>query len=40
MALADRDTFVATQDAGLKRRIKGKAGGIITLRQKKYLVLA
>jgi rRNA-processing protein FCF1 len=38
-SLADKDTLVATQDAGLKRRVKGKAGGIITLRQKRYLIL-
>ena len=39
VTLADKDTFVATQDMALKRRLKGKAGGIITLRQKKYLIL-
>ena len=39
VTLADKDTFVATQDMALKRRLKGKAGGIITLRQKKYLIM-
>ncbi len=40
VALADKDTLVATQDMGLKRRLKGKAGGVITLRQKKYLIIS
>ncbi len=39
VTLADKDTLVATQDMALKRRLKGKAGGIITLRQKKYLIV-
>lgn len=33
--LAGKDTVIATQDKGLKKRIKTK---IITMRQKKYLV--
>ena len=36
---ATEDMIVATQDAALKQRLKDKAGGIITLRQKKYLIL-
>ncbi|MBI4149966.1 DNA-binding protein [Candidatus Woesearchaeota archaeon] len=40
VALADKDTFIATQDVVLKRRLKGKVGGIITLRQKKYLIIS
>lgn len=39
VTMADNDTLVATQDAILKRRLKSKAGGIITLRQKKYLIM-
>ena len=39
VASADMETLVATQDAGLKRRLKGKCG-IITLRQKRYLIIA
>lgn len=37
--IADNHTLVATQDAILKQRLKNKAGGIITLRQKKYLII-
>ena len=31
--------IVATQDINLKRRVKRKGAGIITMRQKKFLVL-
>src|SRR3989344_7085542 len=34
---SDEDTIVATQDAGLKRRLREKGIPIITLRQKRYL---
>lgn len=37
--LADADTIIATQDKELKARIKKKGAKIITLRQKKYLIL-
>ena len=36
---ASKNTIVATQDAILKKRLKTKNIPIITLRQKKYLVL-
>lgn len=36
---ATKEFIVATQDKGLKRRLKGKNISIITLRQKKYLIL-
>ena len=35
--IADKDTIVATQDAELKKRLKGKNIPQIVLRQKKYL---
>lgn len=35
LRFADDDTIVATQDAALKRRLKGIS--VITLKQKKYL---
>ena len=41
-ALASMDpqtTIIATQDAGLARRFKAKKGKVITMRQKKYLVI-
>jgi len=37
--LVNKDFVVATQDIGLKRRLKKKKIPIITLRQKKYLKL-
>jgi len=38
--LADRkSTFVLTQDQGLKRRLKAKGVPVITIRQKKFLVV-
>lgn len=38
--VADKETcIVATQDAELKRRLKQKQVPVITIRQKKYLVL-
>jgi len=37
--IADKNTFVATQDAELKQKLKDKSVGVITLRQKKYLVM-
>lgn len=36
---ADEETIVATQDQGLKRRLKAKAIPVIIIRQKKYLQL-
>ncbi len=39
VALVDRDVLVATQDMALKRRLKHKAGGVIVMRQKKYLII-
>ncbi len=36
---ADKETIVATQDQGLKRRLRAKAIPIIVIRQKKYLQL-
>ena len=39
VAVADKDTIVATQDQGLKRRLKEKDIQIIYLRQKKHLQL-
>jgi len=38
--LTDKETYVATQDKELKRRIKDKGGKIITLRNKKILVIS
>jgi|SRR3989344_1403648 len=35
--IADKDTFVATIDAGLKKRLKNKSYSVIFVRQKKYL---
>ncbi|MBS3109028.1 hypothetical protein J4227_00675 [Candidatus Woesearchaeota archaeon] len=35
--VADTNFIVATQDLALKRRLKAKGAGIITIRQKKYL---
>ena len=35
----DKNTVVATQDQGLKRRLKSKGIPIIVIRQKKYLQL-
>ena len=32
-------TIIATQDAGLARRFKAKNGKVITMRQKRYLVI-
>ena len=40
VALANKQTIVATQDILLKRRLRDIVGGIITLRQKKYLIIA
>lgn len=37
--IADKDTVVATQDAGLKRKLRQKGVPLIVLRQKKYLML-
>ncbi len=37
--LANKDTYVATQDKELKSRLKKKGVKIITLRQKKYLII-
>lgn len=37
--LVDKDYIVATQDTGLKRRLKNKGVLVITIRQKNYLVL-
>ncbi|MBU0929660.1 MAG: hypothetical protein KJ623_01155 [Nanoarchaeota archaeon] len=37
--LVDKDYIVATQDQGLKRRLKNKGVLIITIRQKNYLAL-
>ncbi|MFH1506380.1 MAG: PIN domain-containing protein [archaeon] len=34
---SDDDTYVATQDKGLKKRLKEKNIKVITLKQKKYL---
>lgn len=39
VAIAADDVIVATQDIALKQRLKNKAGGVITLRQKKYLIM-
>ena len=36
---SDKDTFVATQDAALKKRVQKKGARVISLRQKKYLVV-
>ncbi len=36
---ANKDTVVATQDQGLKRRLKEKGIPVIIIRQKKYLQL-
>lgn len=35
----DKDFVVATQDVGLKRRLKNKGVLVITIRQRRYLVL-
>lgn len=37
--LVDKDYIVATQDQGLKRRLKNKGVLVITIRQRRYLVL-
>jgi len=37
---SDKDTFIATQDKALRKRLKDKGSKIIGLRQKKYLVIA
>jgi len=37
VGMADKDTYVATQDAELKRRLKAKGVKRIILRSKKYL---
>ena len=37
--IAKKSDYIATQDIGLKRRLKGKAN-IITMRQKKFLKIA
>ena len=36
---ADKNTFIATQDKALRKRVKEKGAKIIGLRQKKYLVI-
>ena len=36
---ADNNTFIATQDKALRKRLKLKQAKIIGLRQKKYLVI-
>lgn len=36
---ADKNTFIATQDKALRKRLKEKKAKIIGLRQKKYLVI-
>lgn len=38
VAMADKDTIVATQDIGLKGRLKAKGIKIITMRGKKKLI--
>lgn len=37
--LAEKDLIVATQDAVLKKRLKARGVPIISIRQKKYLVM-
>jgi len=39
VSYADKDTFVATEDRILRKRLKEKRSGIIGLRQGKYLVV-
>ena len=39
LQIAGKDFAVATQDAGLKKKLKEKGAGIISLRQKKYLIM-
>jgi hypothetical protein len=34
-----KEDFVATQDKELKKRVKAKGAGIITMRQEKYLII-
>jgi len=36
---ADKNTFVATQDKDLRKKVRDKGARIIGLRQKKYLVI-
>ena len=36
---SDEDTYVATQDEGLRKRVRQKGAKVIGLRQKKYLVV-
>jgi uncharacterized protein len=36
---SDENTYVATQDDGLRKRVRAAKGKIIGLRQKKYLVM-
>lgn len=38
--IAKKGDIVATQDIELKRRVKKKGAGIITMRQKRHLILA
>lgn len=39
VGIADKEWIVATQDSNLKRRLKQENVGLITLRQKRYLML-
>ena len=39
LEIANKDTIVATQDKALKRKLKEKNIPLITIRQKKYLIL-
>ena len=37
VSIADNNNYIATQDKGLKRRVKDKGSKVIILRAKKYL---
>ena len=39
LKIADHETMVATQDKALKEKLKKRKIGVITIRQKRYLVL-
>lgn len=39
LRIADNGSIVATQDKGLKEKLKNRKIGVITIRQKRYLVI-
>lgn len=39
ISLIAKDDYVATQDKELKKRVKAKGAGVITMRQKKFLII-